>query len=135
MNEIYKVAGVIVRDRKLLVVRTRGKPTFYAPGGKPETGEEPLAALTRELKEELTIDVQEDQLEPFGTYQAEAADDNQRMLTMDAFIVKEWRGEIQPSAEIEEIKWVTAEQAKHVKLGSIFQTKIAPKLHANGVID
>ena len=53
------VAGLIVRDGKLLVCqRTRHQTMplkWEFPGGKIEEGEQPRAALRRELEEELGI--------------------------------------------------------------------------------
>ena len=65
MPEEYKtirVAGaVIVKDRKVLATQ-RGYGGYAGwwefPGGKIELGEEPAAALERELKEELVADIQ-----------------------------------------------------------------------------
>ena len=53
VTDIYKSAGIIVRDKKLLITRTKGKPHFFSPGGKIEGGETPAQSLVRELKEEL----------------------------------------------------------------------------------
>jgi 8-oxo-dGTP pyrophosphatase MutT (NUDIX family) len=44
---IYKAAGIMIEDRKLLVARQRGKPMFVAPGGKIEPGETGRMALVR----------------------------------------------------------------------------------------
>src|SRR5438045_4955884 len=54
------VAAVIMRDGKILIgQRKRGARhalKWEFPGGKVEPGEEPRAALVRELREELDID-------------------------------------------------------------------------------
>ncbi|MFF2658205.1 NUDIX domain-containing protein [Kitasatospora sp. NPDC058032] len=48
------VAAAVVEEGRLLVVSKKAAPdVFYLPGGKPDAGEEPLTALTRELAEEL----------------------------------------------------------------------------------
>ncbi|MCL4402621.1 MAG: (deoxy)nucleoside triphosphate pyrophosphohydrolase [Acidobacteria bacterium] len=53
------VAGLIEREGRLLVCRRRADQRhplqWEFPGGKVEPGEEPRAALTRELEEELGI--------------------------------------------------------------------------------
>ena len=55
-NEVIcKVAGIIVRNRKLLLTRTRGTDLFLSPGGKPLAGEDPEEALRRELAEETGL--------------------------------------------------------------------------------
>lgn len=60
MESIEVVAGVIViRDRVLACRRRYGKAAegrWEFPGGKVEPGEDPRAALKRELQEELSAD-------------------------------------------------------------------------------
>jgi len=57
---IYVVGAVIVRDKKVLATQ-RGYGGYAGwwefPGGKIEPGEDPEAALIRELSEELIADV------------------------------------------------------------------------------
>ena len=57
---IYVVGAVIVKDGKVLATQ-RGYGGYAGwwefPGGKIEPGEEPEAALVRELKEELDVDI------------------------------------------------------------------------------
>ena len=57
MKIISKIAWIHIEDRKVLMVRTRGKDTFYFPGGKPEKLESNAQALERELREELEFDL------------------------------------------------------------------------------
>ena len=136
MNKVvYKFAGVIVRDKKLLVTRTKGKPTFYAPGGKPEDGETPHETLIRELHEELGIRVIAEDLEEFGSYEAQAADQEHLMLKMQVFTVKNWEGELTPQAEIEEAVWANTKNASDYQIGSIFARKVIPRLAREGSID
>jgi 8-oxo-dGTP diphosphatase len=53
------VAGIIVRDGKVLICQRKAGQAhefkWEFPGGKIESGEEPAAALARELEEELAI--------------------------------------------------------------------------------
>ena len=62
MQEINVVAGVIVKDDKIILAKRKeddalaGKWEF--PGGKIEEGEDPFQALVREIREELGIDVE-----------------------------------------------------------------------------
>lgn len=51
---IEAVAGVVIRNQKVLLLHKRGYPVWLFPGGKFEDGEEnDLCCLTRELRQEL----------------------------------------------------------------------------------
>ena len=58
----HVVAALIVREGKILICqRTKGQPMalkWEFPGGKIEPGEEAIAALKRELMEELGIEAE-----------------------------------------------------------------------------
>lgn len=133
-GDIYKAAGIIIKDGKMLVERSVGKPAFIGPGGRIEPGETPKQALVRELREEFGIEVDEADLEPFGRFSADAANHPGQQVHMDAFVVKKWRGEIMLGAEVEEIMWLGAKLPDDVELGSIFAHDILPKLVQEGRI-
>ncbi|MBL8159575.1 NUDIX domain-containing protein [Candidatus Saccharibacteria bacterium] len=135
MQDIYKSAGIIIVDRKLLFTRAHDMAFFINPGGKIEAGETARQALVRELKEELSIDVDEADLEPYGEYTAEAANHKGKTVHMQAFIVKKWRGDITPSAEIAEIRWLDSSVPDDIKVGSIFGGKVLRSLHEAGLVD
>jgi 8-oxo-dGTP diphosphatase len=62
MNTVIVAAGIVVENGRVLLAQRKstshlgGKWEF--PGGKVEPGEDPKAALRRELEEELGIDVE-----------------------------------------------------------------------------
>ncbi len=131
--DIHKAAGILIRDRKLLVERSKGKEFFIAPGGSIETGETAEQALVRELKEEFQIEVREEDLGKFGTFRAAAAGQESKTLEMVVFTVSRWQGEPTADNEVEEIAWVTSET--DLNLGSIFAHEVIPRLKAAGLID
>jgi 8-oxo-dGTP diphosphatase len=133
--EIHKAAGIIIQDRKLLHERSSGKPAFIAPGGRIEEGEMPRQALVRELKEELNIDVDERDLEPFDTFTAEAANHPGQIVHMQVFHVRRWKGDIVPASEVDEIRWLGSIIPEGIKVGSISVNGIMPRLKAKGLID
>lgn len=135
MADIEKAAGIIIRDRKLLVERSEGKDFFISPGGSIEPGETAQQALVRELKEEFTIDAREEDFEEFGTFRAEAANQPGRMVNMQTFIVKSFVGEPTPDSEVEEIRWVTTADIGRIPIGSIFEHDVMPRLAEAGLID
>lgn len=134
-QDIYKAAGIIIQDRKLLFTRAKDMNFFIDPGGKIEEDETAEQALVRELKEELSIDVAESDLEFFGEFVAEAANHKGKTVNMKAFIVKKWQGTIVPDSEIEELCWLTSDLPADVQVGSIFGGKVLPKLHEQGLVD
>ena len=78
------------------------------PGGKVEPGESPEAALARELKEELDVEVDAKTLEPFA-FASHAYDDFH--LLMPLYTLKTWRGEPRP-LEAQALAWATPQELR-----------------------
>lgn len=138
MNErvdIHKSAGVLIRDRKLLVERSKGKEFFIAPGGSVEPGETSKEALVRELMEEFQVIVDEADLSVFGTFRAAAAGQEAKTVEMEVFTVNKWQGEPTADNEVEEVRWVTSQPEDGIKLGSIFEHEVIPRLKTANLID
>lgn len=134
--DIHKAAGILIKDRKILMSRPKGKELFISPGGKIQPKEDPEEALMRELNEELGILVATEDLEKFGTFSAIAVEQaDTKQLQMDVFFVKRWRGEIQPGNEIEEIRWIDSMTAKGMQLGHTFRDDVLPRLKKEDLID
>lgn len=82
--------------RVLVAERPAGKAMaglWEFPGGKVEAGETPEAALTRELKEELSIDVTQACLAPLS-FASHAYDDFH--LLMPLYVCRKWGGQVAP---------------------------------------
>ena len=133
--DIHKAAGILIRDRKLLVTRAINKEFFVAPSGKLEGGESSEEALVRELFEELSIKINVPDITVFGSFEADAAGQTGRILQMEVFFVETWTGDIVADNEIEELRWITSVPDPAVKLGSIFEHKVIPRLKALDLID
>ncbi len=133
--DIHKAAGIIIRDRKLLVERSVGRTHFISPGGTIEPGEEPKQTLIRELMEEFKIDTAEENFEEFGTFSAPAADQEDKQVIMTVYLVKNYDGEPTPDNEVEEIAWITSAIPEGMKVGSIFEHDVIPRLKSEGLID
>ena len=58
----FRVAGLALSDGKVLVHREVGEPFWTLPGGRVEMGETTIAALVREIREELTTEAQVERL-------------------------------------------------------------------------
>ncbi len=133
--DIHKASGIIIVDRKVLVERSKGKEYFIHPGGKIEPGETAKQAVVRELKEEFQIDVAEEDLTPFDTNTAPAANSPEVYVHMEVFLVNKWRGDIKPDSEVEEVRWLTSNIPEGLRVGSIMEHETIPKLKAEGLID
>ena len=80
------------------------------PGGKPEIGEAPEAALIRELEEELNFIVSPEELVPLGRFTDTAANEPGHTVSADIFQIATNRASFTPTAEIEEVIWYTPGQ-------------------------
>ena len=108
MSKIVLVAACALIDadgRVLLAQRPEGKSMaglWEFPGGKIAPGETPEAALIRELREELGIDVAEACLAPF-TF---ASHRYERFhLLMPLYVCRRWNGTPAPQ-EGQQLAWV-----------------------------
>ncbi|HDM8215358.1 NUDIX hydrolase [Vibrio campbellii] len=131
---MHKSAGIIIKDGALLVLRSKGKDTFYAPGGKLDSGETPEQALCRELQEEVSIVVAEDTLTLFGRFEAPAHDKDGITLVMDVFFVNDYSGEVVASNEIEECQWVDSSNVDDIAISTIFRNEVFPRLVEQGLV-
>jgi 8-oxo-dGTP diphosphatase len=104
LGEVRKSA-LIVRDRAghLLMTRERGKATYAFPGGKLEAHESAEAALHREIREELGVDVSASRL--IGVARGETVDG--RALTIYLYVGSVDGSRVSAHGEIEELRWVT----------------------------
>lgn len=101
---VVACALVDADGRVLVAERPAGKSMaglWEFPGGKVETGETPEAALMRELKEELSIDVTAACLAPLS-FASHAYDDFH--LLMPLYVCRKWDGTLRPR-EGQNIQW------------------------------
>ena len=107
MKVIDKLAWIHLQDKKILSTRSKGKTKFYIPGGKREAGESDEAALIREIKEELTVDLLPKTIRFVGNFQAQADSHREGVEVLMQCYTADYEGTIQAAAEIEEVGWLT----------------------------
>lgn len=106
MKEINKIAFICLKDKKILCTLSKGKDTYYIPGGKREGIETDDETLIRECKEELTIDIKKDTIKYYGTFEAQAHGKAEGVLVKMTCYMAEFDGNLQPDSEIQEMKWL-----------------------------
>lgn len=103
---IDKLAWITIRDGKFLAVRSKGKELFYLPGGKREQGESDEQALVREIKEELSVDLELGSIKYAGTYSAQADGKASGVTVQLTCYFADFNGELAADAEIEELRFI-----------------------------
>jgi len=116
---IDKLAWLMIRDGKLLNARSKNKTLFYLPGGKRETGESDQQALIREIKEEISVDLIADSLQYAGTFEAPADGEHSETIVKLTCYFADFKGELSPQSEIEEIAFIDFNNKNRCSLGSI----------------
>lgn len=126
MGTILTVAAVVLNaKRDVLLVRKRGSDTFIQPGGKTDEGESPLAALARELHEELGVELLASAAIPLGTFEDIAVNEPDCRVRAQAYLV-EILGEPVPRAEIAELVWVPLSGPYPVKIAPLSAQHVLP---------
>jgi len=109
------VAGILYRaDGRILVTERTGDPAFVGlwefPGGKIAAGEDPDAALVRELREELGV-------RPLARHPLIEVDHRypDRHVSIAFFVVERWTGEPR-GLDGQALRWVSADELRAEEL-------------------
>jgi 8-oxo-dGTP diphosphatase len=102
------VAGLIIgEDRRILITQRRADQAlplqWEFPGGKVEPGEAPVAALARELREELGVEVAIGRIWDVLFHAYPAFD-----LVMLVYACRLGAGEVPRAVEVADLVWVPA---------------------------
>ncbi|WP_405269553.1 NUDIX domain-containing protein [Cellulophaga sp. Ld12] len=103
---IDKIAWIHLKDKQILSTRSIGRSTYYIPGGKRELNETDHAALLREIKEELEVDLLVKTLSFLGVFEAQADSHKPGTLVRMTCYFAEYSGDLKAASEIEEIIWL-----------------------------
>ena len=127
------VAALICDDAgRVLLVRKRGTAAFMQPGGKRDPGEDDIAALSREIAEELGCYVVTASIRPLGEFDAIAA--NEPGFRVQACLYGiDVTGDIMPSREIDETIWIDPSAPPDIPLAPLTRDHVLPLASARRV--
>jgi 8-oxo-dGTP pyrophosphatase MutT (NUDIX family) len=128
---IDKLAWVRIENGAVLTARSRNRDRYYLPGGKRESGETDHAALVREIREELRVELLPDTLQPVGEFVAQAHGQAAGTPVRMRCFAGDYTGQLTPAAEIEEIAWLT--YADRGKVSEV-TARILDFLHDKGLL-
>ncbi len=120
------VAALICDDAgRVLLVRKRGTTAFMQPGGKREPGEDDIAALSREIAEELGCGVVRASIRPLGAFDAIAA--NEPGFRVQACLYGiDVTGEVAQCREIDETIWIDPAAPPDIPLAPLTRDHVLP---------
>lgn len=103
---VIHVSAVVFRDEvgRVLTVRKQNTSKFMLPGGKPEEGEEALHTAIREVREEIGVELHDEDLTLLGEFTAPAANEPDHQLISTVYSTDK-RISPQAAAEIAELSW------------------------------
>ncbi|MEI7918280.1 MAG: NUDIX domain-containing protein [Candidatus Saccharibacteria bacterium] len=119
----HTIRGIIIKDRKVLLVTGHGAGYYWTPGGGIEDGEMIEETLHREIMEELGVTISV--FEPYYSYEYEDQKVENFLIEVD--------GDIQISNEITDIFWYSSNSG--LKTSSGFICMVLPRLLLDGLID
>jgi 8-oxo-dGTP diphosphatase len=120
------VAALICDDAgRVLLVRKRGTTAFMQPGGKRDPGEDDIAALSREIAEELGCRVVRTSIRPLGEFDAVAANEPGFRVQASLYGI-DVTGDITPSREIDEMIWIDPAAPPDIILAPLTRDHVLP---------
>ena len=104
---IDKIAWIYLKDKKILSTLSKGKDKYYIPGGKRELYENDVETLVREIKEELSVDIETDSIRYYGVFKAQAHGQKEGIIVKMSCYTADFKGELKEDSEISKIVWLT----------------------------
>lgn len=103
---IDKIAWLELADGRILSTRSHGRSRYYLPGGKREPGEEDLDTLTREINEELSVQLLPATARFAGEFHAQADAQPAGVQVRMRCYECAYQGQLHAASEIAELIWL-----------------------------
>jgi 8-oxo-dGTP diphosphatase len=126
-NNVINVVAALIRDEegRVLLVRKRGTAAFMQPGGKRDPGESDIAALARELVEELGCRIAKSSARPLGVFECAAANEPGHRVRAAVYAV-DVEGSVIPRTEIDQVVWVDPRALPDLPLAPVTRDRVLP---------
>jgi 8-oxo-dGTP diphosphatase len=126
-EKVISVVAALIRDGagRVLLVRKRGTAAFMQPGGKRDVGESDIAALSREIVEELGCCVTRNSARALGVFDCAAANEPGFQVRASVYAV-DIEGAVEPQAEIDQIIWVDPRALPNLPLAPLTRDHVLP---------
>ena len=111
---IDKIAFIYTKDKMILSTRSKGKDTYYIPGGKREGNESDIETLVLEIKEELSVDIIPETAKLYGVFEAQAHGKQDGIIVKMTCYTADFVGEIKADNEIDEVVWLTMDDYEKI---------------------
>lgn len=122
-----RIAAALIDDGdgRLLLVRKVGSPWFMQAGGKIEGQESALAALRRELAEEIELALRARDARYLGLFSAPAANEADTIVEAELFHLRVRHAPV-VQAEIAEAVWIDIAAAADLPLAPLTRDVVLP---------
>jgi 8-oxo-dGTP diphosphatase len=122
-----EIVAALIRDDagRVLLVRKRGTTAFMQPGGKRDSGEDDIAALAREIGEELGCCLVHDSIQPLGEFDAVSANEPGWRVRASLYEI-DVIGDIRPKAEIDAMVWIDPAAPRDIPLAPLTRDHVLP---------
>ena len=121
-----RVAAVIIKDKKILLVTGYDEKFYWSPGGEVEGKEAHEKCLKRELKSELNVDLIS--LKKYAEY--ESINEIKNKIQKSYYYLVKIEGELEPRDEVTKIFWYSKQNflKKDIKISKGNENFLIPKL-------
>ena len=124
-NQDICIASAIITDDSGAACWS-GTTHFIQPGGKMEPDESPVAALSRELQEELNLNLTGQDFSYVGRFTDKAINEPGRVVIAEIYHCVLTASDSQTAAEIEEDIWYSSDGSKSLLLAPLTENQLMP---------
>jgi 8-oxo-dGTP diphosphatase len=126
-EKTISVVAALIRDPdgRVLLVRKRGTAAFMQPGGKRAIGESDVAALSREITEELGCRVVNTSTQALGVFDCAAANEPGHQVNATVYAV-DVEGAIKPAGEIDQVVWIDPHALPDLSFAPLTRDHVLP---------